>query len=176
MSARTRAKTRDRMSQAQLDSLITRKIEIEPIAVEKEHFDPKPILQSNEEFDTLHPEETFKEFCEAVRNMLSRYEADRARLAKLESEQQDLLHFIEMSRNKNARAGFKLYQQLCEVRRERRVCKNEMDLLYPVYQALSEVGTLSYLSEIQGKVRLAKQAINNRAYIVRTNILDEFVK
>lgn len=175
MSAKTRAKIYERMSQERLDSLIVKKEE-EPIFIEREHVEPKPILYSEEEFDTLHPEEAFKNFCSSVRDMIGRYEADKERLVKLESEMQDLLHFMEMGKNKNARDGFLLYQKLSEVRRERRICKNEIDLLQPVYNAIHGTTILDMLAKVQGECRVAKQTITNKGYTVRTDILDDFVK
>lgn len=173
MSAKTRAKNYGRMSQERLDSLIIKK---EPVFIEREHVEPRPILYSGEEYDFLHPEETIRNFCAAVRDMIGKYEADKERLSKLESEMQDLLHYMEMGKNKNAREGFKLYQRLCEVRRERRVCKNEIDLLQPVYNAMTDSSILGTLGRIQGDCRTAKQIISNKGYTVRTDILDDFVR
>lgn len=173
MSAKTRSKHYDRMSQAKLDSLITRKPD--PIFIEREHIEPKPILYSEEEYDSLHPEETIKGFTAAVREMLSRYEGNKERLEKLESQLQDLLHFVEMGKNKNAKDGFILYQKICEVRRERRVCKNEIDLLQPVYDAFSG-RLMDILSRVQGECRTVKQYIDGKGYAIRTDVLDSFFK
>ena len=170
MSSKTRAKIRERMSQAKLDSLIVNNF------VDKPRMEPKPVLHSEVEYDTLHPEETVKEFCSSVKNMLAEYESAKDKLSKLESEMQDLLHFVEMGKDKNAREGFELYRRLCEVRRQRRICKNELDLLYPVYNAFTNTGLLDTLSRLQGECKAKKQMIEGKAYVVRTDILDTFIK
>ena len=171
MGRSVRGVQRDRMSQAYLDSLIQR-----PIQIEREHVEPRPILTSALEYDTLHPEETIKEFCAAIRTMLSRYQYNKDEYDNLEQKMQDILHYIEMGSNKNANTGFKLYKQLAEIRRERRRCKNELDLLQPIYDAFGGNEKLNALAQVQGACKIAKQAINNRAYTVRTDVLDSYVK
>lgn len=169
MGKSTRAVPKERMSQKKLNSLI---VNPAPEFFEKEHIDPKPILVGNVEYDTLHPEETFKSFCVAIRSMLSRFEYNKERLSDLDCQLQDLLHYIELSGDKNANVGYKLYKQIALVRRERRACKNEIDLLQPVYEAFHDTDLLNRLSETQGKCRVAKQTIDNRGYTVRTDILE----
>ena len=93
----------------------------------------------------------------------------------LEYEMQDLLHYIEMGSDKNANAGYKSYKRLAEIRRERRSCKNEMDLLQPIYDAFGGGDKLNVLAQIQGSCRVTKQSIDNRAYTVRTDILESFI-
>ena len=171
MGRSVRTVPRDRMSQARLDALIQ-----QPIQIEREHIEPKPILSSVLEYDTLHPEETIKEFCAAIRAMLSRYQYNKDEYDYLEQEMQDVLHFIEMGSDKNANAGFKLYKQLAEIRRKRRICKNELDLLQPIYDAFGGNEKLNALAQVQGACRTTKQAINNRAYTVRTDVLDSYIK
>ena len=170
MGRNTRRVQRERMSQAQLNALI------QPRPIEREHIEPQPILSSDLEFDTMHPEETIKGFCESIRNMLSRYQYNKDQFNYLENEMQDLLHFIEMGADKNANSGYKLYKRLAEVRRERRVCKNELDLLQPIYDAFGGGEKLNVLAQIQGTCRVTKQTITNRAYTVRTDALSPFVK
>lgn len=173
MGRSVRSVPRNRMSQSQLNALIN---PIQSIQIEREHINPKPILTSELDYDTLHPEETIKNFCCAIRNMLAKYQSNKERYNYLEQEMQDLLHYIEMTSDKNANAGYKLYKKLAEIRRERRICKNELDLLQPVYDAFNSNEKLNALAQIQGFCRTAKQTINNRAYTVRTDILDSFVK
>ena len=176
MGKNTRAIPRERMSQAKLDSLIVRKTEEPPIYIEREHVEPHPILTSDLEYDTLHPEETIREFCASIRSMLSRYQYNKDQYNMLEQEMQDVLHYIEMSSDKNANAGYKLYKRLTEIRRERRICKNEMDLLQPIYDAFGGGEKLNTLSQIQGLCRTTKMSIDGRAYTVRTDVLDQFMR
>jgi len=168
MGRSVRSVPKERMSQARLNSLIQ-------APVERERVDPRPVLSSVLEYDTLKPEETIKDFCAKVRNMLARYQYDKDQYTLLEQEMQDLLHFVEMGTDKNANIGYKIYKRLAVVRRERRTCKNEMDLLQPIYDAFGGGDKLNLLAQIQGNCRIAKQTIDNRAYTVRTDVLDSFM-
>ena len=174
MSKSVRSVIRDRIPQAQLDALIQKVSE--PVVIEREHVEPRPILSSDLEYDSLKPEETIRNFCASIRNMLSRYQYCKEQFSLLENEMQDLLHFIEMAADKNANLGFKLYKRLAEIRRERRVCQNELDLLQPIYDAFGGGEKLNVLAQIQGACRTTKQAIDGRAYTVRTDVLDQFIQ
>lgn len=171
MGKSTRSVQRNRMSQKKLDSLIIKK---DAIFIEKEHVNPHPILASHQPYDTLNPEETFKVFIVKIQEMLLKYEADYSRLNALENEIQDILHFVEMSTDKNANTGYKLYKQLCELRRERRALKSEMELLQPVYNMFKNTGMLAKLMQAQGECHDIKQIIENRVYSVRTDALEEY--
>lgn len=170
MGKQTRAVPRERMSQVRLNSLIVKKD-----IIEREPVDPRPLLFSDLDYDSLHPEEEIKNFCISIRNMLSRYQYNKDRYVELEQEMQDILHYIEMGTNKNANVGYKLYKKLADIRRERRICKNEAELLQPIYDAFGGGQTLNNLSQIQGACHTAKQAISNRAYSVRTDTLSSFI-
>ena len=172
MGRSTRFVQKERMSQSRLNSMITNPA---PDFYEKEHVEPKPILTGCEEYDTLKPEETISQFCSNIREILSQYAYDKEHLVETENKMQDLLHYIELTGDKNANAGFKLYKQLTLIRRERRRCKNEIDLLQPVYDVFHDTGLLSKLTELQGKCRGAKQQIDARGYSIRTDVLDEFM-
>lgn len=163
----------NRMSQSKLDSLIINKAEVR---VEREHVEPRPLLTSDLEYDTLHPEETIKNFCTLIRAMLSKYQSNKEQYELLEQEMQDILHYVEMGSDKNANIGYKLYKRLAEIRRQRRVCKNEMDLLQPIYDAFGGGDKLNTLAQIQGACRTTKLAIDGRAYTVRTDVLDQFIE
>lgn len=170
MSKTVRKVPRDRMSQSRLNAMI------QPVVIEREHVESKPILSNIIEYDTLHPEKIIQEFSNAIRNMLSRYQYDKEEYAHTEQEMQDILHYIEMGSDKSANAGYKLYKELAEIRRKRRICKNEMDLLQPIYDSFGGGEKLNALAQVLGVLRTTKQSINNRSYTVRTDILDTFMK
>lgn len=163
----------NRKSQKHWDDLIIQKTE--PIKVEQENVMPRPILFSHADYDTLQPEEKIREFCAFIRQALSQYNYNKEELVTIENKQQDLLHFIELSKNKDALTGYKLYKELCELRRRRRQCKNEMDLLAPVYDMFNGTSVLDQLANVQGSCKRAKQAIANKGYTVRTDALDDFI-
>ena len=176
MSKSVRKVPKDRTPQWKLDLMILKeKLENEPIVLEREHVEPRPVLFSSEEYDTLHPESTLRLFCGDIREMISRYEGNKIRFNELENEMQDLLHYIEMAGDKNANAGYKLYKRLAEVRRQRRAYQNEIDLLQPIYDNFKDTDLLNILAEVQGKCGTARKQIDGRAYTVRTDVLDPFI-
>lgn len=133
---------------------------------------PKLItLRRNANFDSLLPEEQIKNFLAFARNVISRYEENVTRQRELEQETQDLLHYMELSGDMNACRGFCMYRKMAEIRRERRACKNEIDLLQPVYDYLQDKTVINQLAKIQGQCRTSKEAINMRSYTLRTDVV-----
>lgn len=158
-------------SQKHWDSLINKK----PIKVEQENVKPRPILFSHAEYDTLQPEDKIRDFCAFIRQALSQYSYNKEELVKIENKQQDIMHFIELTKDKDAFTGYKLYKELCELCRERRKCKSEMELLAPVYEMFNGTNLLDQLASVQGSCRKAKQTIANKGYTVRTDAIDDFI-
>lgn len=176
MSKSVRKVPKERTPQWKLDLLIMKEeLENEPIVLEREHVEPRPVLFNSEEYDTLHPESTIRLFCGDIREMISRYEGNKERFSELENEMQDLLHYIEMAGDKNANIGYKLYKRLAEIRRKRRACQNEIDLLQPIYDNFKDTDLLTKLADIQGKCSSNRKQIDGRAYTVRTDVLDQFI-
>lgn len=135
--------------------------------------DPAP-LESKIEYDSLHPEESVKAFLAFARSAKARYEENERLREECDAQTQDLLHFIEMSDNLNAANGYGAYKKLAEVRRTRRACKNENDLLKPFYDYyMAHRDMESQLARIQGGCRTTKEAIGNKRYGMRTNIMSE---
>ena len=82
---------------------------------------------------------------------------------------------MELSKNKDTVTGYKLYKELCELRRQRRQYKNEMELLAPIYEMFNGTKMLDELAAVQGACKRAKQLISNKGYTVRTDALDDFI-
>ena len=129
------------------------------------------ILSQNIEFDSLHPEDNIKQFLMFARNVISRYEGNQQRQSELELEQQDVEHVMELSNNQDIVGGYRLYRKLADIRRERRMYKNESDLLKPLYDYLKQNSIMNDLSRLQGSCRVSKETISKRQYTLRTNIL-----
>lgn len=164
----------EKKPQAYWDSQIRQRQNV--VEVERDPVPARPILFSEEEYDTLHPEEHIKDFCAFIRQVISKYESNKARLSDLESRIQDILHFAEMSKDKDAVSGYRIYKELCNIRRERRQCKNEIELLSPVYEMFHGTKMLDQLSSVQGSCKQVKKTISNKGYSVRTDALDDFFK
>ena len=137
---------------------------------------PKHVLHYNIEYDSTHPEETIRKFVSSIKEMVSRYENDKIRIFELEAQEEDLKHSMEILPNQKVSDGYKLYKKMREIRKERRACKNEIDLLQPVYEYFHATEVLNKLSHVQGQCAIAREAIDGRVYSVRTDILDELLE
>lgn len=133
------------------------------------------VLHYNLEYDSTNPEQVLRDFIGNIRKMISRFEGNQQRLAEIETELVDLEHYIEIVEYQNAPGGYKLYRKLAELRRERRACKNENDLLRPIYEHFHATGVLSKLGLVQGEIAKSREAIDSRVYAVRTDVLDELI-
>lgn len=150
-------------------------IETEPLVEEPPKPKVRPLLHNDREYDTLDPETRFKEFISYIRKCIAQYEYDQEQLAISEEKIQDLMHFMEMTDDRKRQDGFRLYKELTKARRERRACKNEMELLAPVYELFHKTKLLDQMAQVQGNCRIVKKSIKERVYSTRTDILDQFV-
>ena len=130
-----------------------------------EHYD--------EDFDTLHPHEQIKAFVSFLTSVKKRYEDNQRVQKENEDKTQDILHFIELSENMNASRGFSMYRKMSVVRRERRNCKSENDLLQPIYDFITANPIIDQLSQVQGKCRTTKEVVSRRRYNMKTDVIDE---
>ena len=128
------------------------------------------------DYDSTKPEMTIRNFVSDVKDMIARFEGNKARVIAIEEELQDIYHYIEISTYKSVPIGYKLYRKLAELRRERRSCKNENDLLQPIYEYFHATEVLNKLSHVQGECAKVKTTIDNRTYLVRTDILDKWIE
>lgn len=133
------------------------------------------LMHYNVEYDTMQPEETIRSFVSSIKDMMSRYDGNKNRIAEIEKELVDVEHYIEISSNKTVTAGYKLYRQLADLRRERRACKNENELLQAIFACFNTSDILNRLTKVQGECAKAKESIDERTYQVRTKILDEYL-
>ena len=83
---------------------------------------------------------------------------------------------MEKTEDKKRQDGFNLYKRLTVARRERRRCKNEIELLHPVYELFHGTKLLDQLSQLQGSCRVAKAVIDSRMYNPRTDIIDQIIE
>ncbi|GGN66449.1 hypothetical protein [Oceanobacillus indicireducens] len=104
---------------------------------------------------------------DAIRDIPKRYSDNLEQINKLEKEENDLLHYIELV-NLNAVEGFKAYKELQKVRKERRVYKDENELLRHIQPVLKNMkGQIRHLDDALGCVRQTEKNLENRIYRVR---------
>ena len=130
------------------------------------------VLKSEAEYDTLHPEETIRDMVRFLKSAKERYEENQRLMDMYALETSDLWHYAEMHKDLNAREGFAFYKKTRESCRGRRTCKNEMELLQPLVDYLTEhPEILNDLPRIQGLCGKAKQRISLRQYAMRTDVI-----
>lgn len=134
-----------------------------------------PVLHYDLDYDSTKPEQTIRDFVSNIKAMVTKFESNKARIAEIENELLDIYHYIEISSFKTVPVGYKLYRKMAELRRERRACKNENDLLQPIYEYFHATEVLNRLSNVQGECAKCKEAIDARTYTVRTDVLNEWV-
>ena len=134
------------------------------------------LLHYNVDYDSIWPEKLLRDFIAEMKDAVAKYEWNRNRIGESEAELIDLLHWIEITPNKKVPDGYKLYRKLADLRRERRCCKNENDLLQPIYEYFHATEVLNRLAKVQGECAKAKEAIDARTYAIRTDILDEYLE
>lgn len=132
-------------------------------------LNPVTLSVLSDAYDTLSPTEEIKRFCDFVRAVRERYDGNVLRLQELEQERTDLYHAIEMGVSLTDRQKRKLFSSLRSVLQERRNCKNENELLEPMYR---EVDRLAFLTQVLGAVRKKKDLIGSRLYADRSGILE----
>lgn len=125
------------------------------------------------EYDTLHPEDTIRDFLRFLRDVKSRHAGNMRLIAEYNLQQQDLEHYVEMTDYLDRTAGHAFYRKLRDLRRERRAVKNEAELLEPLVAFIdTNTDFIKRLEQIQGTVGAKKKHIDQLNYTVRTNILE----
>lgn len=126
------------------------------------------------EYDSLMPEQHLKEFVAFLKSVQARYDENFRIVGECDLKGQDLLHKIELGDDMDVLHGYRIHKTIRNVRRQRRICKNENDLLRPLYSYLEKHDDLiPQLERLQGEIGLLKSAIDDRKYAVRTQVLKE---
>ncbi len=131
------------------------------------------IRGADKDFDTLNIEETIREFCAFIRSIISRYNENLILQEDAEAKEQDIRHFIEMANNLSDDEKKIIYAKLSNTLQDRRQCKNENEIIRPLYDFVADKNLLNRLSQIQGAVGSVKKTISNRTYACRTDVLDD---
>lgn len=119
------------------------------------------------------PAQRLSEFLQFARDVKARYENDLILLDQYNAEQNDMLHYIELL-DLNAANGYRAYKRLSEIRRERRNCKEEIEILEPLYVFFGKSNaTFDELQKVLGECRRTSAAIENRVYTARTKVIDD---
>ena len=101
------------------------------------------------------------------REIIHDYEYAQAECVKLDKTQQDLLHVIEFSTYDDRS---KISTQLAKVRKERRMHKDTMGLLEPMYTLLNSPSGADFtnrLTQVLGQVRKQERYLQDKCYYPR---------
>ncbi len=125
-------------------------------------------------YDTLKPDENLTDFLSFCRDVKMRYEGNARETEEKEDELQDLEHWAELHDDLDCKGGYAIYKKIREARRDRRKCKSENELLYPLYDWVNKnEKALNALAQVLGRVRETADVIDNRKYTARTNVLGD---
>lgn len=114
--------------------------------------------------------EDFINFLEGAEEQLhiSQLELDEANL-----NLQDLEHFIEFG-NADGKKMLKVYNICKQVRQKRRIAKENIEQCSPIVEWYGKNRqVVQELRRLLGQIRKIEQQQSNRAYAIRTDILDE---
>ena len=128
--------------------------------------------RSGGDCDPLNAVDMLTAFNRFLLEVTARYEANERVLTECEQKSQDLLHYIELHDDMNAAEGYKTYRKLAEVRRERRIRKNENELLSPLYSFMKQNPRFATeLAQALGKTRSSRETIEKRCYSAKTDVI-----
>lgn len=125
-------------------------------------------------FDVLNVEETLREFNSFLRNVIVFYENNKKQREKAEAQELDLEHCIALSGTLSEKEKRMIFRRMTEALQTRRDCKDQNEILQPLYNYISDKTLMNKLAQVQGEIARAKETANNRIYGCRTAILDDF--
>ena len=131
------------------------------------------LIQHNiADYDQTRAVEVIGAFNRFLIDAVTRYEGNLETISICDRQTTDMLHLIELHSDMNASEGYRAYRKLAAIRRQRRVCKNENELLAAAYAFIKQNPHFAGdLSGVLGKTRAAKASIEKKVYCARTDII-----
>ena len=125
-------------------------------------------------YDVLDAEAILREFNAFLRNVMTVYEENKRLKEKAEAQESDLQHCIALAGTLTEKEKRMIFRRMSEALQVRRRCKDQNEVLQPLYNFISDKTLMNRLAQIQGDIVKAKEVANNRVYGCRTAILDDF--
>lgn len=131
----------------------------------------------NREERTKSAGEALEEFCSFADSALHEYSQLSKQIRRLEDEQEDYLHIIELG-NLSYGGRAKVTTRLRQCRIERRKCKDRLNDIAPLVLCLSssekqpQTRILPLLQEVLGNTRKVERNMENRVYNPR--VVEDF--
>lgn len=113
--------------------------------------------------------ETISAFCKLMENAKTDYSWCHDEVNRLDKLTQDYLHKLELG-ELDYRGRAKVATAMAQCRRQRRECKDTVEILEPLIQFLdSERGKnlMNLMREVLGKTRKVEKSMENRTYFPR---------
>lgn len=115
-------------------------------------------------------------FCRLIADAEKDYAWNQAEMKRLDALTQDYLHKLELG-ELDYRGRAKIATKIAECRKQRRACKDIVQLLEPVVSFLDTKngrGAINSLKNVLGELRKIERYLNNAVYIPRVLGYDEY--
>lgn len=117
--------------------------------------------------------ETMQAFLLLVQRAKEGYPAEEENVVFCDNQTQDILHELELVPH-SASQIMKLAKQLSATRQERRLSKNNLELLNPIVEwANKHKNAINDLKDALAEVAIKEEALLNREYRYRTTVVQD---
>lgn len=117
--------------------------------------------------------ETMQAFLLLVQRAKEGYPAEEENVVFCDNQTQDILHELELVPH-SASQIMKLAKQLFATRQERRLSKNNLELLHPIVEwANKHKNAINDLKDALAEVAIKEEALLNREYRYRTTVVQD---
>lgn len=117
--------------------------------------------------------ETMQAFLLLVQRAKEGYPAEEENVVFCDNQTQDILHELELVPH-SASQIMKLAKQLSATRQERRLSKNNLELLHPIVEwANKHKNAINDLKDALAEVAIKEEALLNREYRYRTTVVQD---
>ena len=117
--------------------------------------------------------ETMQAFLLLVQRAKEGYPAEEENVVFCDNQTQDILHELELVPH-SASQIMKLAKQLSATRQERRLSKNNLELLHPIVEWVNKhKNAINDLKDALAEVAIKEEALLNREYRYRTTVVQD---
>lgn len=117
--------------------------------------------------------ETMQAFLLLVQRAKEGYPTEEENVVFCDNQTQDILHELELVPH-SASQIMKLAKQLSATRQERRLSKNNLELLHPIVEWVNKhKNAINDLKDALAEVAIKEEALQNREYRYRTTVVQD---
>lgn len=118
----------------------------------------------------MKPVEAGDSILQNINYILKTYPSNNDRIDELEKQLCDIQHQIELSIF-DIQRGYRFAKQIQEIRKERRVLKDENELLRPIYEFLNQNNNKIFVNgfiNLMQRAKLREKTFDDRIYSLRS--------